>query len=87
MIRWMKKHKYPFTFFTEVSINLSDDEELMKLMSQAGFDNVFIGIETVDQDCLNECEKVQNRQRNLLECVKRIQPAWNASSGWIYTGI
>lgn len=73
MTRWMKKHKYPFTFFTEVSINLSDDEELMKLMAQAGFDNVFIGIETVDQDCLDECEKVQNRQRNLLEYVKRIQ--------------
>lgn len=73
LIRWMKKKDYPFTFFTEVSINLSDDEVLMNLMAEAGFDNVFIGIETVDQDCLDECEKVQNGKRDLLECVKTIQ--------------
>lgn len=64
LIRWMKKKDYPFTFFTEVSINLSDDEVLMNLMAEAGFDNVFIGIETVDQDCLDECEKVQNGERD-----------------------
>lgn len=73
MIRWMKRHRYPFAFFTEVSINISDDEELMKLMTQAGFDNVFIGIETVDPDCLDECDKTQNCKRDLLECVKIIQ--------------
>lgn len=73
MIDWMKAHDYPFTFFTEVSINMSDDEELMNLMADAGFDNVFIGIETIDEDCLDECEKVQNQKRDLVECVKKIQ--------------
>ena len=73
MIAWMKERSYPFTFFTEVSINLSDDEELMDLMAEAGFDNVFIGIETVDEECLNECAKQQNQKRDLLECVKTIQ--------------
>lgn len=73
MIQWMRQRDYPFAFFTEVSINLSDDEELMNLMAEAGFDNVFIGIETVDDDCLNECEKVQNQKRDLVECVRTIQ--------------
>ena len=73
MIKWMKERSYPFTFFTEVSINLADDDELMDLMAEAGFDNVFIGIETVDEDCLKECEKAQNQKRDLLSCVKTIQ--------------
>lgn len=70
---WLKKRKYPFSFFTEASINISDDEELMELMSEAGFDTVFIGIETVDEDSLAECNKVQNRKRDLVEDVRRIQ--------------
>ena len=35
MIDWMRERNYPFTFFTEVSINLSDDEELMELMGMS----------------------------------------------------
>jgi len=42
----MKKKKYPFSFFTEASMNLSDDEELMRLIVKARFKKVFSGIET-----------------------------------------
>ena len=70
---WLKDRNYPFSFFTEASINIADDEELMNLMSEAGFDSVFVGIETVDEDSLAECNKVQNRKRDLVEDVKRIQ--------------
>lgn len=70
---WMREKQYPFTFFTEASINIADDEELMNLMADAGFDNVFIGIETVDEDSLAECNKVQNTKRDLVECVRIIQ--------------
>ena len=73
MIEWSKAHGYPFGFFTEVSINLADDEELMDLMARAGFDNVFVGIETVDEDCLVECNKSQNEKRDLTACVHTIQ--------------
>lgn len=73
MIGWMRERDYPFSFFTEVSINLSDDEELMEMMAEAGFDNVFIGIETVDEDCLKECDKVQNEKRDMVSCVRTIQ--------------
>jgi radical SAM superfamily enzyme YgiQ (UPF0313 family) len=62
-------------FHTEVSINLADDEELMSLMVRAGFDMVFIGIETPDEESLAECSKIQNRNRDLVEDVRRIQHA------------
>jgi radical SAM superfamily enzyme YgiQ (UPF0313 family) len=73
MIAWSKEKKYPFLFFTEASINMADDEELMELMVQAGFNRVFIGIETPHEDSLVECNKVQNRNRDMADAVKRIQ--------------
>ena len=73
IISWMKKRRHPFSFNTQASINLADDEELMALMVQAGFDCVFIGIETPNEDSLSECNKVQNKGRDLVACVKRIQ--------------
>jgi radical SAM superfamily enzyme YgiQ (UPF0313 family) len=72
LIEW-RKGKLGLGFGTEVSINLADDEELMKLMSAAGFDTVFIGVETPDEESLAECNKKQNRHRDLLEDIKRIQ--------------
>ena len=73
IIEWQKKRKYPLSFNTQVSINLSDDKELIELMSQAGFTAVFVGIETPDAESLNECSKVQNKGRDLIKCVKTIQ--------------
>jgi len=74
LIEW-RKGKTGLVFFTEASINLADDRPLMDLMAEAGFSRVFIGIETPDEDCLAECGKVQNRNRDLVEDVKRIQRA------------
>jgi radical SAM superfamily enzyme YgiQ (UPF0313 family) len=69
----MKKSKYPFNFSTEASIDLSDDETLMQMMIKAGFDGVFVGIETPNEESLAECNKSQNRNRDLVSCVKKIQ--------------
>ncbi|MBP1750037.1 MAG: putative with similarity to BchE, but Mg-protoporphyrin monomethyl ester cyclase (anaerobic), partial [Deltaproteobacteria bacterium] len=73
MIGWMKKRRYPFDLATEASINLADDEQLIRQMIQAGFEGVFVGIETPDDRSLEECNKFQNRGRDLLAGVKRIQ--------------
>ncbi|NWF75040.1 MAG: DUF4070 domain-containing protein [Nitrospirae bacterium] len=72
---WMKDRRYPFSFVTQASIELSDNEELMNLMVQAGFDTVFVGIETPNEQSLTECSKFQNKNRDLLESVKNIHKA------------
>jgi radical SAM superfamily enzyme YgiQ (UPF0313 family) len=73
IIGWMKKKKRPFNLFTEVSVNLADDEELMHMMAEAGFNKVFVGIETPNEASLSECNKKQNTQRDLIATVKKIQ--------------
>ncbi len=73
IIKWQKERKYPFILSTQVSINLSDDQKLMEMMTDAGFATVFIGIETTDPDALEECGKYHNKNRNLLESVKKMQ--------------
>jgi radical SAM superfamily enzyme YgiQ (UPF0313 family) len=73
LISWQEKKKHPFVLFTEVSINLADDEELMDLMVKAGFSRVFIGIETPNEASLAECNKNQNTSRDLVASVKTIQ--------------
>lgn len=73
LIEWMQEHRNPFIFSTEASIDLGDDDELMALMVQGGFESVFVGIETVSDDALVECGKLQNRHRDLLASVKSIQ--------------
>ena len=73
IIQWQEERKNPFPLFTEASINLADDEELMQLMTRAGFDRVFIGIETPNEESLAECNKFQNEDRDLVASVKKIQ--------------
>jgi radical SAM superfamily enzyme YgiQ (UPF0313 family) len=73
IIKWMEINDYPFYFITEASINLSDDDELMAMMVKAGFAKVFVGIETPDESCLMECNKLHNNNRDLIECVNIIQ--------------
>ncbi len=71
--QWMKEKKHPFTFLTQASVNLADDEELMSMMVRAGFNTVFVGIETPDEESLTECGKRQNKNRDLIACVAKIQ--------------
>ena len=72
LIQW-RKGKKGCVFFTEASINLADDPELMTMMAEAGFDTVFIGIESPDELSLSECRKTHNKNRDLVADVKRIQ--------------
>ena len=73
LITWMEEKSYPFFFCTQTSINLADDEELIEMMVRAGFDSIFLGIESPEEKCLEECHKVQNRHRDLMGAVRKIQ--------------
>jgi len=75
IIDWMVEKEHPFYFYTEASIDLADDPQLMELMVRAGFEEVFIGIETPYEESHAESGKLQNRNRDLLASVKCIQNA------------
>ena len=73
IIEWAEGRKHPFALTTQASIDLADDEELMRLMVKAGFNQVFVGIETPDEGSLAECNKLPNKGRDLVASVKKIQ--------------
>jgi radical SAM superfamily enzyme YgiQ (UPF0313 family) len=85
LIEW-RKGKKGMPFSTEASINLVDDAELLDLMVQAGFDTVFVGIETPNEASLMECGKNQNKDRDLLQSVKRLQRAGLQVQGGFIVG-
>lgn len=86
MKEWMIRHKYPFTFNIQASINLADDEDLMALLIETGFSSAFIGIETPIEASLMDCNKNQNRNRDLIQSVKKIQHTGIQVSGGFIVG-
>jgi len=69
---WMAAHDYPFSFATEASVDLAQDQELMQLMVDCNFGSVFLGIETPDDSSLTLTQKYQNTRSPLAESVQTI---------------
>src|SRR5215813_2608750 len=72
---WQKANGYPIEFLTEVTLNIAQDDELLRLMRQANFATIFIGIESPRAESLQETHKTQNLRENILDSVHRIQRA------------
>ncbi|HEY8460401.1 MAG TPA: radical SAM protein, partial [Blastocatellia bacterium] len=70
---WSERHGRPFSFITEASVNLAEDDELLDWMRRAYFRSVFLGIETPVEASLKEARKGQNLRRDLLESIRKIQ--------------
>jgi radical SAM superfamily enzyme YgiQ (UPF0313 family) len=80
--KWLEERDYPFEFTTEASLNLADDPELMRLMNDANFFGVFVGIESPDPETLIMTQKKQNTRRDIAESIHKIY----ASGLWITAG-
>ena len=72
---WQAAHGYPFTFFTEASLNLAEDDELMELMIAVNIATVFIGIESPNEESLRETKKFQNVHKGgtMVDRVRKVQ--------------
>lgn len=70
---WMAEKGYPFTFNTEASVDLAQDQALMDAMVACNFGSVFVGIETPDEDSLAVTKKFQNTRDPLSESIYKIQ--------------
>ena len=73
VVTWQKQNDFPFTFLTEASVDLAQDDELLDLMVEAGFTMVFVGIETPDENTLAYTQKRQNLKSPILASVEKIQ--------------
>ncbi len=73
LIEWSRTNEFPFSYITEASVNLAEDDALLQSMKQAGFRRVFLGIETPVEESLKEAQKGQNTKRDLLESIHKIQ--------------
>jgi len=72
LAEWMRQRGHPFEFSTEVSMNVADDPELLRLLKAANFFAVFVGIETPDDEALRASNKKQNVGRNVTESVHKL---------------
>jgi radical SAM superfamily enzyme YgiQ (UPF0313 family) len=72
ILPWMVEHKYPFSFATEASVDLANDQDLMDMMVKCNFGAVFLGIETPDEASLALTQKHQNTRSSLSEAVNKI---------------
>jgi radical SAM superfamily enzyme YgiQ (UPF0313 family) len=86
LIEWNAKRGHPFFYGTEVTVNLSDDAELLDLLVKANFIWVFMGIETPSEDSLKETRKVQNLKGSLVDRMKLIQGAGLLTYGSFIVG-
>ncbi len=71
--QWQKMRQYPYRFYTEASVNLAEDDELLSNMKKAGFNSVFLGIETPSEKSLQETGKLQNIKSSMIDAIKKIQ--------------
>jgi radical SAM superfamily enzyme YgiQ (UPF0313 family) len=77
LVAYQRANGYPFDFFTEASLDLAEDDELLELMMDANIGSVFIGIESPNEESLKETKKFQNVRPagTILERVHKIQRA------------
>lgn len=75
IVEWQRAHGMPFSLYTQASVNMASDDELLELMVESGFDSVFLGIETPLEDSLRETRKIQNVKHDLMSSIRHIQEA------------
>lgn len=70
--QWQRERGYPYDFYTEASLNLAEDDELMHAMVSAGFSSVFIGLESPSPASLKGASKTQNLRRGMGDAIAHV---------------
>jgi radical SAM superfamily enzyme YgiQ (UPF0313 family) len=83
LIELNRNLKKPIAFFTQVTVTVAEDDELLCLLREAGFVALFIGIETPKKESLEIANKKINLRLDLREAVRKIQ----AHGIMVYSGM
>ena len=75
LVPWLEERGFPFDFITQASVNLASEPEILDLMAKAGFNRVFLGIETLDTESLKAAKKVQNVKIDINQACQTINRA------------
>jgi radical SAM superfamily enzyme YgiQ (UPF0313 family) len=75
--RWQKENGCPFIFFAQASLDLADDEELLRMLIEANVQSVFIGVESPNEESLRATKKAHNLRAggSMVDKILRIQEA------------
>jgi radical SAM superfamily enzyme YgiQ (UPF0313 family) len=73
LIPWLRSRGEPYRFVTQASVNLGQDQEMIDLMTAANFREVFIGIESPDENVLQTSHKYHNIKNPLLESLDTLK--------------
>jgi radical SAM superfamily enzyme YgiQ (UPF0313 family) len=72
VIKWNVKQSRPLSFSTQITVQVADDDELLKMFADARFSVLFLGVETVRKESLDEVHKGQNVEKDIFERIRRI---------------
>lgn len=75
LAEWQRERRYPFALSTQASINIADDDALLRMMGEANFGAVFIGIESPNTETLISMQKKQNTRRDLADSIQKVYHA------------
>ena len=70
---WNASQRHALSFYTQASIDMVRDDELLGLLRDANFSSVFLGIESPRKASLAETHKTQNEKLDLVAAVHKIQ--------------
>jgi radical SAM superfamily enzyme YgiQ (UPF0313 family) len=72
IIKWNRTLERPFSFSTQATVTIGADEEILKLLADARFRVIFLGLETINQDCLEEVNKGQMARYDPFQVIPTI---------------
>ena len=72
LIPWMESHGEPFCFWTQASVNLGQDLEMIDLLTAANFSTIFLGVESPDEELLKLNRKYQNLNNPVAQSLANI---------------
>ena len=72
LVAWQKQHDFPMQFACEATLNIAKQAEILRLMREATFRGIFVGIETPEADALKAMRKDQNNSLPMMDAIKTL---------------
>jgi len=72
LVEWQRRRDYTVRLSCELTLNVAEYPEILKLMREAFITTIFCGIETVEPDALRAMSKRQNLRTPILQAVDTI---------------